>query len=545
MPTVEGSKKDLEKLVGKKFSSEELKEAVLYAKGEMEELKGDKIVVDVKDSNRPDLWSIEGIARALKGAYGKEKGIPKYKTGKAKEFILVEKKVEKVRPCIAGAIVRKVKVSEEFLVQMIQLQEKVANSFGRKRKEAAIGIYDFDKIKTPIKYTTFKPKELKFIPLEYKTEMDLEEILQEHPKGKEFAFLLKDAKEYPIVIDSKKQVCSMPPIINSNYTGKVSQKTKNLFVEVTGFNQKTVNTALNVMASAFAERGFKVEKMKVKYKKKGIETPDFKAEKMELEEKYFQEISGLKLKGKEIAKLLEKARINAKAGKKIKTEIPSYRNDVLHPIDLVEDALIVFGYNKIEPEEVKVYTLGKEREETKNLEMLREVGIGLGLQEVVTFVSTSKQKQLGRIGVKEEIVEIENPVSENYAVLRKRIFPELLEFIAKNKDVTLPQKVFEIGKVVKLKKGTETGTEEKTKACIALTDSQLNFNDIKSVLQSLEKMLGIKTELKEFTVSYFIEGRSALIERKGKAIGEIGEIHPKVLEEFGISNPVALMELEV
>ena len=63
MPTIEISHRDLCGLVGKNMSIDEIKEAILYAKAEVDEHSGDIIKIDSEDTNRPDLWSTEGIAR--------------------------------------------------------------------------------------------------------------------------------------------------------------------------------------------------------------------------------------------------------------------------------------------------------------------------------------------------------------------------------------------------------------------------------------------------------------------------------------------------
>jgi len=240
MPTVELSKKDLEGLVGKKFSAHQLEEALLFVKGEVDKIEGDRVWVDVKDTNRPDLWGVEGIAQEIRARIGKEKGNPKLKTTSSNVKIIVDPATKSVRPAVAGAIVNNVKVTEELLVSLISLQEKITNTFGRKRKEAAIGIYELNNITPPIYYKAVSPKKIKFVPLDFKVEMNLEEILAQHPKGKEFGHLIKDSKKFPLWIDSKKNVLSLPPIINSENTGKVTKKTKNLFVEVSGMEQKTV-----------------------------------------------------------------------------------------------------------------------------------------------------------------------------------------------------------------------------------------------------------------------------------------------------------------
>ena len=67
MPTIEVSHKDLCRLIGKKFTIKEMEDAVLFVKGEIENVSGDLLKIDIKDSNRPDLWSTEGIAREIQG----------------------------------------------------------------------------------------------------------------------------------------------------------------------------------------------------------------------------------------------------------------------------------------------------------------------------------------------------------------------------------------------------------------------------------------------------------------------------------------------
>ncbi len=548
MPNVTVDLKDMQRLVGKKLSLAEFKEAVLYAKGEVDAVEGNSVTVDVKETNRPDLLSAEGIAREIRGRLTKDRGVPKYKVRKSGVELVVDKSVLPVRPKIAAAIVKNVRVTEEFLVQMIQLQEKVCMTFGRKRKEAAIGLYDWSKLKAPLHYTAYSPKEKKFIPLEYKTEMDLDEILQQHPKGKEYAYLLHGYKKYPILEDDKQVVASMPPIINSQLTGKVSEKTKEVLVEVTGYNQETVNTALNVMVAALAERGFAVYSVKVRYPGKAIETPDFTPRRIGVKLEDVREFSGLDLSAKQVTELLGKARYDVKAkGKEIECRYPAYRQDILHPVDVIEDILISYGYNRIEPEQVKLATVGGKRAETSQADLVREICIGLGLQEVLTYTMTNKRKQAEMIGLdaeKEQFVELANPVSTNYTVFRKQLFPELLEFLAANKHRAYPQKIFEIGKTLELDAKSETGVSEKNRLCIALCGKGAEFTVIKSVMQALAQHLGMDYRLQELQNSAFVSGRSAAVKIGGKN-GLLGELRKEVLLNFGLEQPTAVLEMEI
>ena len=193
-----------------------------------------------------------------------------------------------------------------------------------------------------------------------------------------------------------------------------------------------------------------------------------------------------------------------------------------------------------------MFTQGSELAETKNIDKIREACVGLGLQEVLTFTMTSKEKQEGKMLLKEEqFAELENYTSINYQVFRKSLIPALSEFLAKNKTVELPHSIFEAGKCVELHSGSETGVLERQKLCIALSNSQgLNFNNAKSILQSLSKMLGFSFALSEASRPFLIEGRTAEIVIGKKTIGIIGEVHPQVLQNFGIENPVVVLEME-
>jgi len=548
MPNVEASKKDLEKLIGKKLDLKKLEDAVEYAKGEIDLVEGDRIVIDEKDTNRPDLLSAEGIAREIRGRLTNDKGVPKYRVRKGSASVIVDKSVSKIRPYIAAAVVKNVRINENVLVQMINSQEKVCGTFGRKRKEAAIGIYDWSKLKQPMHYKAYKPMDKKFIPLEYNVEMDLEEILLEHPKGKEFKHLLDGYSRYPIFEDSKGTVASMPPIINSQLTGKVSPSTKEVLVEVTGYNQETVNIALNVMVSALAERGFDIYSVKIKYANKTIVTPDFTPKKIEVEIDSIKKISGLDLDTKQVVELLRQARYDVKVkGKKLLCEYPAYRPDILHPVDVAEDAIISYGYNRIEPEPIRVSTKGSELKVKKFKRAFENVCVGLGLQGVLTFTMTSKAKQSEMIGInpeKEQFVEIDNPVSEKYTVFRKRLYPELLEFLGKNKHAPFPQKIFEIGKTLELDSKAETGAAEKNKMCIVLSGKGAEFTIIKGVLDAVADNMELKYSLLECGEAALEKGKSASVKIMGKK-GFLGELRKEVMTSFGLEQPTAVLEIEI
>ena len=554
MPTLDISKKDLEKLLGSKLSDASLEEALEYVKGEIDGRDGDTVKVDCKETNRPDLWSTEGIARELKARMGKEKGIKKYKVEKGNVVVHIDKNLEKVRPLIACAIVKGVKIDDDFIIQMVQLQEKVGESFGRKRKEVGIGLYDLDIMTPSIYYKGFEDSKIEFIPLEWKVPMRPSEILAQHEKGKAYAHLLDEAKVYPIVIDSKKVVASMPPIINSQITGKVTEQTKNLFIEVTGFKWSTVSTALEVMCMALADRGGKIYSCKVNFPKttspypgkKTINTPVFATKKIIFEKSLVAKKTGLVLKDSEIKSLLEKARYNVTiTGNKITAEYPAYRLDILHGVDVIEDLLISYGYNNIVPEKVEMSVVGSQTKDALYVDFVRDGAVGLGLQEVMTFNLTSKESQADKMNIKErdDFVTLQNPVSINYEIMRKNLTPQVISFISKNKDKEFPQRIFEIGTALAIDNKEENGVKETKNICVLSTHSNVNFTEIKSLLMSLCDYLGLEVKVEKKAFSFLGENSAEII--VGGKKGFIGELSVEVEKNFGLKKPVALFEFEL
>jgi len=546
MPTIGASYKDLCKVIGKKIPVEELKDLILYSKGEIDEIDGDLLKIDIKDSNRPDLWSTEGIAREIKGRL-EQIGCPKYEIKKSDVVVSVDKKNKGVRPYTVCAVVKNLKIDLDVLSQIIQLQEKIHTTFGSNRKEIAMGIYDYDRIKPPIRFTTFKPEGIKFAPLDFEEEITLKEILEKHPKGKEFVHLLTGYEEYPIFIDANNKVLSMPPIINSNYSGKITEKTKNAFIECSGFNLKFLVPALNVVVAALTDRGAEIQSVKVIYPKKVMITPDLTPKKTSIDIDYVNKISELNLSGKEICKLLQQANYDTELkGKKIELVYPAYRQDIMHPRDIVEDVIISYGYNKIEPIVSKLKTESGIVEKEMFSNKVSEIMTSLGFQEILSYTLTNKENIFSKMNLKEEtVVEIENAVSANWNVFRNWLLPSMMEFYSNNQHVKYPQNIFEVGDVVLIDEKQETKTRDIRKLSAAMADSRAGYEKIAAALDALLNKLNVKYLLKKTRHDSFIEGRVAEIIVKNKPIGIIGEIHPYVLKKWKMEMPIATFEINL
>jgi len=533
MVVLELSKNDLLNLLGRELSDEQIEETLFLIKIEAK-IDGDKIECEL-NPDRPDLFSVEGIAREMKGFLGIETGLKKYNVTDS-NVILTKEKAE-VRPYIGCGIIRNVELTDNLVKSLMQVQEKLHDSIGRDRKKVAIGVHDFDKIKPPLVYRDVE--EETFIPLGETREMSIKEILTQHPKGVAYAHLVKD--KYPLIYD-KEGVISFPPIINSERT-RVTENTKNLFLDVTGTDEKTVNSALNILACNIVERCGIIEAVKVSNKK----LPSLEPVTKTIDIEYINKILGLELSEDEIVKIFELMRYGASKprGGKITIYIPPYRSDILHNIDLVEDVAIGYGYNNLEPELPQLATIGKEADIEILTRKIRELVVGLGFQETLNFVLTNKENNFKKMNTSGEATELLNPTSSEYEICRTWILPSLMKVLASNKHRDYPQKVFEIGDCVILEEGTETGTRTVRRLAGTISYDNANLTEIKSIVESILKNLDSKYSVKELNHPSFLETRCGQIIVDENPIGFFGEIHPQILQNWELEKPVIAFEINI
>jgi phenylalanyl-tRNA synthetase beta subunit len=145
-------------------------------------------------------------------------------------------------------------MTDELIASLMELQEKLHMGLGRNRKKVAIGVHNFEPVKPPFTYKGVDPDIVQFVPLNKVESMTLRQILKNHEKGVNYANLLEGFDKHPLIVDVNNNVLSYPPIINSSLT-EVTPFTTNLFIDVTGNDQKAINYALNIVVTALAERG--------------------------------------------------------------------------------------------------------------------------------------------------------------------------------------------------------------------------------------------------------------------------------------------------
>ncbi len=573
MPTIQTTVEDLADLFGAPVDRETLDRDLVYVKGELKswgetrdaEAGGTPVKIELNDTNRPDTWTPEGIVRQLRLSRGE--GAPAYRfleePAGADLVVEVDADLEGIRPWITAFVAEGPAVTDATLRSLIQTQEKLSETFGRRRKDIAAGIYKLDLVRFPVRYTTIGPDDDGFVPLGETRRLSPRAILAEHPKGREYAATLAGKHRYPLLRGQDGNVLSMPPIINSNDVGAVAVGDSRLFVEFTGTDLGTLTTATNIMACDMADRGFRIRRAEVRYPYdtpagRKVVSPRRHGSRMEVATDLVQRALGIELPAEEIVSLLTRFGLTVEAlpsdqgGAGLLAVLPpAYRNDLLHAMDVVEDVAIQRGYDSFPRVMPQEYTVGRLTPLQKAADRLRERMVGFGYQEMSLPVLTRRELQVDRLGGDgSDLVEIANPMSENFSVVRSSLLPGLLEVEATSYRAGYPHRIFECGEVAVQAPGTLMGTATRRRLAVLSAHAEASFAEGHAVLSTLLAGLGgLTCRLEARKVPGLMAGRSGAVLVAGtegeREIGVLGELDPAVLAAWNVKVPCVAFELDV
>jgi phenylalanyl-tRNA synthetase beta chain len=565
MPTITIFKDDLESLLtgdrdaGRDVSIAQLEEWLMLVKGE---LKGHnpetgELRVELQDSNRPDLWCCEGIARQIRiKGQGQLKPYAFFaKKPESPHHLIVKPGMEQVRPYVAACTARGYRVTEKGLAQLIQTQEKLADIFGRKRKTVSIGIYQLRNITFPVTYELVKADDVRFTPLGMETTMTLSEILMVHPKGLEYGSILADKSLLPILRDAKDQPLSFPPIINSREIGEVRVGDEELFVEVTGTDLPMVMLSLNIFAANLADRGATIDPVEIHYPTdtmlgKRVQTPQDFGKSKTIRLKAIEQALGQELGETVVKQALEAYGYGVSAEKgSIKAKLPPYRHDLMHTMDIVEDVAMSRGYAEFTPVMPAQFTVGGLSAIEQLSDRSRELMVGLGFQEIISNILGSPDHYSRHMRLEGtewgQMVEVDNVMSLSFSCLRQWMLPSLLRIEAASSRAFYPHRLFEAGDVA-IPDGThELGSRTETVLGALIAHATTHFSEIHSSLDVLFYYLGKEYSLEPIQHPSFLEGRAGRILVSGKPVGVIGEVHPEVLERWQIAMPIVAFDVNL
>jgi phenylalanyl-tRNA synthetase beta chain len=544
MPVIDVNLGDLRELLGKDVTLEEMRDRLPMMGTGWEGETDEGFQLEVFP-NRPDMLSIEGLARAYATFTGLRAGLREYDVKEAEYKVNVEKKVERVRPWFVTAVVKNVEFDDPLIRSIIQMQEKLHVTHGRRRRKVAIGLHNLEPIEFPVAYTT-KPPRFKFRPLGERFEKDLTQILTEMHTGREYAWIVEGFEEYPMILDAKGMVLSMPPIINGEYT-RIDETTRDLFIDVTGTDLKAITEVLNIIVTTFADRGAEIYAVENRYHDGTIlKTPDLRPREMDIDNTYVNATLGMEFTPEETAEYLAMMGHDAEPGETLRVSVPRYRTDIMHPMDLVEDVAIAYGYDRFVPVIPDIASEAGEAPIEIFSRGLRNFLVGFGFQEVVTFMMSNREKLFTKMSIPgESIAETSNPKMEGYTSLRNRLIPSLLEVLSTNKHHPYPQNIYEVDDVVLLDPATETGARSTRRLAVALCHPRANFSEVKAVMDSILWNLEQDYEIDAGGWDCFIDGRRLVAKAGGEPLCWAGEVRPEVLESWELEMPVAALEMDV
>ena len=339
----------------------------------------------------------------------------------------------------------------------------------------------------------------------------MDEILEKHPKGRDYAKIVKDFPLFPLIVDDDDHVLSFPPIINGERT-RVTIDTKNILLDTTGTDKRAVSVAVNIICTAMAEAGARIESVEIS----GVQTPTLVPAERTVSVKECSALLGVDLTASTMAALLEKMRFGAQPDGtgRLKVQVPCYRADIMHDWDIFEDVAIAYGYENLQAMPPATFTVGKPHPVQIYANIARDIFCGLGYLEVMPFTLTNEDMLFNRMRRPEVpgVLHVLHPISIENTVVRPDLLPLLLEFLALNRHRELPQRLFTVGDVVE-----RCATHQQ--AAGVSTHPDADFSEAYACADAVLHELSINYTVKESEDPAFIEGRRGDIIVAGKKQG--------------------------
>lgn len=307
-----------------------------------------------------------------------------------------------------------------------------------------------------------------------------------------------------------------------------------------GLTQKRLFQALDAAIKMYQDMGGKLTGLIILGNLKD------QVKKIPLTLKKAQQLIGVNLDQEQVKKYLRKLNFELSVqedGQSWVVTPPYYRLDIEIEEDLIEEVTRMYGYEKIPVREINDKEAQKTNESIFRLTSeVKRVLVGLGLTEVQTysFYSTTVLNNLGLN--KEELVRVANPISSETEYMRDQIWPNLVEAIAKNiryghRDAA----VFELGKAY----STSSLPKEEYHLAVAISnDTDAPYKELDRILRQAGLLKNEETRESE-PQRLFHPVRFWKVTKKGDEVGFIGEIHPRIMDRFGVDNRVAVAQVRI
>lgn len=596
MPTIAVDKAALFEALGQEYTTEEFDELCFEFGIELDEDTStlDRPVINGKQepaqlkieipANRYDMLCFEGISLMLNIFRGKTTS-PNYRlavppSGEL-QTITVHEETSCIRPYAAGAILRNIKFTKDRYDSFLALQDKLHQNLGRHRTLVAIGTHDLDTIKGPFSYEALPPEQIQFVPLNQTKSMNGAEFMKFYEDDKHLSRylpIIRDSPVYPVILDSNRTVCSLPPVINSDHS-KISVNTRNVFIDVTATDKTKVEVVINIivaMFSQYTEDQFTVEPVNIisKHNHESRQVPDLTPRETQAEISYINGCCNLSLTGPEICSLLKRMSYTASPSSAspdlIDVHIPPTRADILHQCDIMEDVAIAYGFNKLPrffPS--KSGTVAQPLMINKLGDIVRQEAAMAGWSEVMPLILCSHDENFAHLNRKDDgtkAVRLANPKTAEYQVVRTSLLPGLLKTIRENKHHSVPIKIFEVSDVAFKDLTLERKSRNERHFAAAWYGKSSGFEVVHGLMDRVMLMLksafmtseeGLEGRavvdsaywIDEVDDPTYFPGHAAAIHLrlggKESVIGVFGILHPTVLENFELKYPVSTLEMNI
>ena len=529
----------------------------------------DEEVLDIEIfPNRPDLLSAETLSLAMRGFLHNQPTLANESLESSGITLSVEPELATIRPVILGAVVRGLDMvdddeMDDFIKQLMDHQEKLHFALGRGRRRASIGVHDLTTLKPPFTVKAVE-RSHSFIPLAMEHAMTIDEILASHPKGVDYAHLLDGMEKVPIIEDAEGAVLSFPPIINGVHT-TVQSSTRDLFIDVTGWDRRACESCLMLVALQAKERGGTLQTIQITdCQGKQEVLPNWTPVHHRVPARLITTILGRELSDDELSNAMlrmggtytgrspatsdeispSKSMQYASEGEDMfGFDMPRWRFDLLHPVDIVEDIAIGHGYEDLGNDVPKAPMNAIPRPDDNLRRRIRTSMQGMGFMQIQSLTLSNDEDQFNRMRWKpfNEITRITNPITLEHTMMRHFLLPGLLRLLATNRHHDLPQSVYELGTVVRDHKNMDR--------LAFLTAERIGgFASIRGRIQAFLRDIGAENVVIEplpDNEGPWLAGRSAKILLDGEWVGCFGEIDPSISQIFELLVPLNGAEFDV
>lgn len=509
--------------------------------------------------NRPDCLSHIGIAREVAAYYGRKVKYPSYTLSEVIDSVnnYAKVRVEDKERCkrYMGRVIRNVTVAEspEWL----------------KKRIRAMGLKPINNI---VDITNF-------VMFEYNQPMhafDLDKlenntvVVRAAENGEKITTLDGVERELvngELVIADEVKPIAIAGIIGGQAT-QIEAETKNVFLEVAYFTPDNIRKSAKklgiVTDSGYRnERGLDIENLPEVIDRAAALIAEVASGEVldEVIDKYIEKpqkfeiplnltklntFIGKKLEFDTVGKILSNLGLGIKTLSQDMLLItpPTYRTDLTRPEDLYEEVIRMYGFENIEAVmPVEDIESGLKDSKISVADNLKEILKEIGLHEVINYTFIPREA-LDILKIKDKVIEISNPLSEDMVIVRPTLMYSLLANIRDNFNRNqFDLRFFEVSKVFT---PAEELANEDLRICVAIAGKPertlwnpkpkaYDFYTMKGYVEKLLEYMGInRYKLERSSNENFHPGRSADIKIGNDVIGTFGEVHPDVLEAMDI-----------